>query len=132
MPVLQPRVRDRARATGALQAEREVRITLGVGWRELEADLVTRGAREIKSAKKSDSGADKLPSPDKLRESLDQSIPGVPLVGTPDEVARGLERFAKSMRMTHLAVGMNFPGLDPAKSRRSMTLFAKEVLPTLR
>lgn len=80
----------------------------------------------------SDSGVEDLPTPDKLRESLDQSVPGVPLVGTPDEVARGLERFAKSMRMTHLVVGMNFPGLEPAKSRRSMTLFAKEVLPTLR
>ncbi len=73
-----------------------------------------------------------LPSPEKLRASLDQSIPGVPLVGTPDEVAAGLERFTKSMRMTHLVIGMHFPGIDPAKSRRSMTLFAKEVLPSLR
>ncbi len=72
-----------------------------------------------------------LPDPDKLRASLDQSIPGVPLIGTPEEVARGLDNFSNSMRMTHLVVGMHFPGLDPVKSRQSMTLFAKEVLPLL-
>lgn len=36
-----------------------------------------------------------------------------------------------SMRTTHLVPGMHLPGLDPAKSQKSMELFAKEVRPAL-
>ncbi|MBI2799881.1 MAG: hypothetical protein HYX63_06265 [Gammaproteobacteria bacterium] len=35
----------------------------------------------------------------------------------------------KTIRTTHLVLGMHLPGLDPAKSQRSMELFAKEVVP---
>lgn len=35
------------------------------------------------------------------------------------------------IRTTHLVMGMHLPGLDPAKSQRSMELFAKELMPTL-
>jgi alkanesulfonate monooxygenase SsuD/methylene tetrahydromethanopterin reductase-like flavin-dependent oxidoreductase (luciferase family) len=39
---------------------------------------------------------------------------------------------AAETRLTHLLVGMHPPGIDPAKSRRSMELFAREVMPALR
>jgi len=35
------------------------------------------------------------------------------------------------IRTTHLVMGMHLPGLDPAKSQRSMELFAKELMLTL-
>jgi hypothetical protein len=35
----------------------------------------------------------------------------------------------KKIRTTHLVMGMHLPGLDPAKSQRSMELFAKELMP---
>ena len=38
----------------------------------------------------------------------------------------------EAVRTTHLVLGMHLPGLDPAKSRRSMELFATEVVPGLR
>jgi alkanesulfonate monooxygenase SsuD/methylene tetrahydromethanopterin reductase-like flavin-dependent oxidoreductase (luciferase family) len=53
-------------------------------------------------------------------------------IGTPEEVTRELQQFVKDIRTTHLVLGMHLPGLDPAKSRGSMELFAKEVMPRLR
>jgi hypothetical protein len=46
-------------------------------------------------------------------------------------VAREIEQFSKTMRTTHLVLGMHLPGLDPIKSQQSMELFAKEVMPRL-
>jgi len=57
---------------------------------------------------------------------------GAPMIGTPEEVAREIDRFGKTTRTTHLVMGMHLPGLDPAKSQQSMELFAKEVMPRLR
>lgn len=54
-----------------------------------------------------------------------------PIVGTPEQVAREINTMTRSMRTTHLVLGMHLPGLDPAKSQRSMELFAKEVRPAL-
>jgi alkanesulfonate monooxygenase SsuD/methylene tetrahydromethanopterin reductase-like flavin-dependent oxidoreductase (luciferase family) len=55
-----------------------------------------------------------------------------PIVGTAEDLARGLEEFFGKARTTHLVLGMHFPGLDPKLSRRSMQTFAQEVLPRLR
>jgi alkanesulfonate monooxygenase SsuD/methylene tetrahydromethanopterin reductase-like flavin-dependent oxidoreductase (luciferase family) len=54
-----------------------------------------------------------------------------PIVGTSQEVARGLEDFLSKARTTHLVLGMHFPGLDPKVSRRSRQTFAQDVLPRL-
>lgn len=81
-----------------------------------------------------------LPSPAELRKISQQHFDGDqyspyingPIVGTPDDVAREIEKMSRTIRMTHLVLGMHLPGLDPTKSQRSMELFASEVMPTLR
>ncbi len=81
-----------------------------------------------------------LPPPAELRNisqrhfADDKYTPYIngPIVGTPEEVAREIELMTKTIRTTHLVLGMHLPGLDPAKSQRSMELFAKEVMPALR
>lgn len=80
---------------------------------------------------KGDERFGQLPPPAQLRHT-DQRLIGAPMVGSPDEIAREIEQFTKTVRTTHLVLGMHLPGLDPAKSRRSMELFAKEVMPGLR
>ena len=54
------------------------------------------------------------------------------MIGTPEEIGSEIERFTQEVRTTHLVLGMHLPGLDPAKSQRSMELFAKEVMPHFR
>lgn len=51
------------------------------------------------------------------------------MIGTPEQVARKLERFEKEFRCTHFIMATQLPGLDPAKGTRSLELFAKEVMP---
>jgi alkanesulfonate monooxygenase SsuD/methylene tetrahydromethanopterin reductase-like flavin-dependent oxidoreductase (luciferase family) len=78
-------------------------------------------------------GAEKmsqLPPAAELRAVTGQLI-GRPMVGTPEEVGRQIEDMTNKIRTTHLVMGMHLPGLDPAKSQRSMELFAKEVMPIL-
>lgn len=76
-------------------------------------------------------GAPRIPAPAELRYA-DTRLLGSPLIGTPDQVAQGIAELTKSCRTTHVVLGMHLPGLDPAKVRRSMRLFAEEVLPGLR
>jgi alkanesulfonate monooxygenase SsuD/methylene tetrahydromethanopterin reductase-like flavin-dependent oxidoreductase (luciferase family) len=78
-------------------------------------------------------GAEKfaqLPPAAELRNVTDQLI-GAPMVGTPDDVGREIEAMTGTIRTTHIVMGMHLPGLDPAKSQRSMELFAKEIMPSL-
>jgi alkanesulfonate monooxygenase SsuD/methylene tetrahydromethanopterin reductase-like flavin-dependent oxidoreductase (luciferase family) len=49
--------------------------------------------------------------------------------GTPDQVARHLERFQQEYACTDFILSSHFAGLDPAKSSRSNELFAREVMP---
>ncbi|MGH8005779.1 MAG: LLM class flavin-dependent oxidoreductase [Candidatus Binatia bacterium] len=72
-----------------------------------------------------------LPPPAQLRDAS-ASLLGMPAVGTPDQVLGEIQEFVGKIRTTHLILGTHLPGLDPAKSRRSMELFAKEVMPALR
>ncbi len=65
-------------------------------------------------------------SADELRHS---AVAKALMIGTPDEVARKLERFRDSYDCTDLAIGMHLPGLDPVKANRSAALFAREVMP---
>ncbi len=75
--------------------------------------------------------ASQLPPPAELRNVTEQLI-GTPMVGTPEQVRHKIEVMTKTVRTTHLVLGMHLPGLDPTKSQRSMELFAKEVMPALR
>ena len=54
------------------------------------------------------------------------------LIGTPDEAIAGIEDYLSRTRVTHLVAAMDLPGTDPRKVRRSMELFAKEVMPHFR
>lgn len=71
-----------------------------------------------------------LPPVTGLRNNPEQLLAS-PMIGTPEEVGREIAQFTKDVRTTHLVLGMHLPGLDPAKSQRSMELFAKEVIPGL-
>ena len=45
---------------------------------------------------------------------------------------RLIEDYFARTRVTHLVAAMDLPGMDPRKVRRSMELFAKEVMPHFR
>lgn len=51
------------------------------------------------------------------------------LVGSPDDVIKEAERYQHELGMDYLIGWMDFPGMDPALTRKSMRLFAKEVMP---
>src|SRR5229473_2634644 len=74
-----------------------------------------------------------LPPIGKLRHSETASLFGESmLIGTPDEAIAGLEDYFSRTRVTHLVAAMDLPGMDPRKVRRSMELFAKDVMPHFR
>ena len=54
------------------------------------------------------------------------------MIGTPDQVARKLERFRQERHCTHFIMATQLPGLDPRKGTRSLELFAREIMPQLR
>jgi alkanesulfonate monooxygenase SsuD/methylene tetrahydromethanopterin reductase-like flavin-dependent oxidoreductase (luciferase family) len=54
------------------------------------------------------------------------------MIGTPDQVAKKLERFRKEFTCTHFVMGTQLPGMDPKKGTRALELFAKEVMPAFR
>jgi alkanesulfonate monooxygenase SsuD/methylene tetrahydromethanopterin reductase-like flavin-dependent oxidoreductase (luciferase family) len=54
------------------------------------------------------------------------------MIGTPDQVAKKLERFKKEYRCTHFIMSTQLPGMDPQKATRSMELFARELMPAFR
>jgi alkanesulfonate monooxygenase SsuD/methylene tetrahydromethanopterin reductase-like flavin-dependent oxidoreductase (luciferase family) len=68
-----------------------------------------------------------VPSADQLRHS--PYAEGM-MIGTPDEVARKLQKFQSEYDCTHFVMGTQLPGLDPAKATRALELFAKEVMPS--
>jgi alkanesulfonate monooxygenase SsuD/methylene tetrahydromethanopterin reductase-like flavin-dependent oxidoreductase (luciferase family) len=70
----------------------------------------------------------KPPPASELRRTKDPLL-FTPLVGTAEDVAEGLEKFTRTVRTTHLVLGMHFPGIDPKLVRRSMETFAQELLP---
>jgi len=57
---------------------------------------------------------------------------GILAVGDPDQVAEKILALTAETRTTHLVLGMNIAGLSPEKSRSSIELFAREVMPRLR
>jgi len=66
-----------------------------------------------------------------LRRTADPFL-FTPIVGSAEDVAEGLDRFTRSVRTTHLVLGMHFPGIDPKLVRRSMETFARDLLPRLK
>lgn len=90
-------------------------LSLYTQWSAASADHNERARRQ-------------LPPMEELRDSdLARGL----FIGTPADVAEQIAAFTAGVRTTHLVLGMHLPGLDPAKSRRSMQLFASEILPAL-
>ena len=52
-------------------------------------------------------------------------------VGTPAEVLRALEPY-RGKELTHLSLNLHQPGQDSASVRRSMRLFARDIMPVLK
>ncbi|MCC2655291.1 MAG: luciferase-like protein [Panacagrimonas sp.] len=74
-----------------------------------------------------DAAMSEIPPPEKLRHS--PYAEGM-MIGTPDEVARKMEKFRSEFDCSHFVMGTQLPGADPAKVRRALELFAKEVMPS--
>jgi alkanesulfonate monooxygenase SsuD/methylene tetrahydromethanopterin reductase-like flavin-dependent oxidoreductase (luciferase family) len=53
------------------------------------------------------------------------------LVGTPDEVGRGLANY-RDKRLSHLCLNFHHPGMTTSAVRRSMEIFARELMPTIK
>ena len=66
-----------------------------------------------------------------------RNVPGIGFVGQPaivgtvDDVGRMLETY-RNRGLTHMSFGLSTYVPDPVKKRRSMELFAKELLPELK
>ena len=72
-----------------------------------------------------------IPPVGELRHVNDQIDTQTLLIGTVDDVARGLEAY-RGQGLTHLSFGLSTYVPDPVKKRRSMELFAKELLPEVK
>jgi alkanesulfonate monooxygenase SsuD/methylene tetrahydromethanopterin reductase-like flavin-dependent oxidoreductase (luciferase family) len=66
------------------------------------------------------------------RELRSSPLADASMIGTPDQVARKLERFRKEFSCTHLIMATQLPGLEPGKATKALELFAKEVMPAFR
>jgi alkanesulfonate monooxygenase SsuD/methylene tetrahydromethanopterin reductase-like flavin-dependent oxidoreductase (luciferase family) len=64
------------------------------------------------------------PDPDRLRRTS--------LLGPPEFVRARISEIVDTTPMTELIMVMQLPGLDPAKARRSLERFGREVLPEVR
>lgn len=73
-----------------------------------------------------DAAMSQMPPPEKLRDS--PYAEGM-MIGTPDEVSRKMEKFAKEYDCTHFVMGTQMPGADPVKTTRALELFAEKVMP---
>jgi alkanesulfonate monooxygenase SsuD/methylene tetrahydromethanopterin reductase-like flavin-dependent oxidoreductase (luciferase family) len=66
-----------------------------------------------------------------------RNVPGIGrrgspfVVGTPDEVGRALVQY-RDKRLTHLSLNFHQPGMDTNSVRRSMEMFAKELMPSVK
>jgi alkanesulfonate monooxygenase SsuD/methylene tetrahydromethanopterin reductase-like flavin-dependent oxidoreductase (luciferase family) len=82
-------------------------------------------------AEANDAAGDKNVFPYKSARELRRSpLAEAAMIGTPDQVARKLERFGNEFRCTHFIMATQLPGLDPGKATKSLELFAKEVMPS--
>jgi len=69
-----------------------------------------------------------LKRPDELRDS---PYAEHMMVGTPAEVTAKFKKFSREYACTHFIMATPLPGMDPAKARRALEMFAREVRPKL-
>ena len=74
-----------------------------------------------------------IPSVDEIIRSQKFDVFGEQaMVGTPEDVREMIADYRQRGRITHLVMGMALSGLAPHLIRRSMELFAKDVIPAFR
>ena len=74
-----------------------------------------------------------VPPIGELRHATDISFFQAPLiVGTPDDAIAEIERYTAETRCSHLCMWMQMAGMPAEKARRSMKLFAEQVMPHFR
>ena len=111
--------------------------TRGAAWDEVEAGLhqVLHFYRTHGNPAAGTRGGEplgELPPVGEFRHVPEIGHGGAPFaVGTPDDALRALQMF-RGRGLTHLSLNLHQPGQDSASVRRSMRLFAKELLPALR
>jgi len=66
----------------------------------------------------------------RLRPYQDYLADGWALVGTPDEVRDGLQKYREATGYERVLLLMALPGLDTGLALRSMRLFAEEIAPS--
>ena len=77
-------------------------------------------------------GPDGKPAPAGLIPSLEESVEQkVWVVGSPEEVAEGVQFFRDTLSLRHLTIVPMFPGDTYDQAEEQMTRFAEEVLPLL-
>jgi len=106
-------------------------------WDETEAGLhqvlhFYRTRVDLQSATSAAGVLNELPPVGAFRD-----VPGIGhrgssfVVGTPDEVGRALEAY-RDKWLTHLSLNFHQPGMDTNVVRRSMKMFAKELMPAVK
>ena len=74
-----------------------------------------------------------IPSPEQLKQDQSCDFYGEPaFVGTPEFVTEGLKALLKRSPCTHLVMMGILPGVPTENTKKSMELFAREVMPNLK
>jgi alkanesulfonate monooxygenase SsuD/methylene tetrahydromethanopterin reductase-like flavin-dependent oxidoreductase (luciferase family) len=106
-------------------------------WDEAEAGLhqvlhFYRSRVDARSATSAAGLLNELPPVGEFRNVPGIGHRGSPfLVGTPDEVGRALAQY-RDKRLTHLSLNFHQPGMDTKVVRRSMEMFARELMPSVK
>ena len=87
---------------------------------------------DLQSATSAAAALEALPPVGEFRNVPRIGHRGTPfVVGTPDEVGRALETY-RDKRLTHLSLNFHQPGMDTKAVRCSMTMFARELMPSVK
>ena len=106
-------------------------------WAEAEAGLhqvlhFYRTRVDPKSATSAAGVLNDLPPVGEFRHVVGIGHRGSPfVVGTPDEVGRALAAY-RDKRLTHLSLNFHQPGMETSAVRRSMGMFARELMPSVK
>jgi len=106
-------------------------------WNEAEAGLhqvlhLYRARVDLQSATSAAGVLDELPAIGMFRNVPGIGHRGTPfVVGTPDEVGRALEAY-RDKRLSHLSLNFHQPGMETSAVRRSMEMFARELMPSVK
>jgi alkanesulfonate monooxygenase SsuD/methylene tetrahydromethanopterin reductase-like flavin-dependent oxidoreductase (luciferase family) len=74
----------------------------------------------------------KVPPPNEMQQVFGAANNTTLLIGSPDDIVKSLDHWLAIDPFTHLLLEMSLPGIESAKVRESMRLFATEVIPHFR